>query len=258
METRQPWYEELFDSGDYVRFWLGGKDAPRIPPEHTAREVEFVVEKLDLSPGAHLLDLCCGHGRHSVPLAERGYVVTGIDRSPLHLSMARDLAARSGVEIEFIEADMREIPRALDGKVDAVISIFSSFGYFDSDAEEQRVLSGIARALKPGGSFLIDTINRDGLMRRFRPKDWEAYGDTLLLTERRFDFVEGRNHETMTVLEPDGSRRTTGFSVRVYTLNELIAMLNQAGLAFQKAWGDFGGSEMGIDSRRLIVLTEKV
>ena len=211
---KRPWYEELFESGDYVRFWLGGEDAPRIPPERTEKEVAFVVEALGLPGGAHILDLCCGHGRHSIALAGRGYRVTGLDLSPLHLGMARKAGAAAGVTVEWVNADMRDIPSELAGSVYAVINMFTAFGYLESDAEDQKVIDGIERTLRPGGRLFLDFINRESVMRRYQSNRWEEIDGTLVLHESSLDFMAGRNSERLRIIEADCSRHETGLAVR--------------------------------------------
>lgn len=104
-----PWYKDFFE-GDYLRLWLGAGESTHVSPEATERQIEFIVEKLALSPGASILDLCCGHGRHSIPLAQRGFRVTGLDLSEQHLGLAQNAAIEAGAEIEWVHADMREIP----------------------------------------------------------------------------------------------------------------------------------------------------
>jgi SAM-dependent methyltransferase len=258
METKdRPWYEELFESGDYTRFWLGGEEAPRIPAERTQKEVDFAIGALGLLPGEHVLDLCCGYGRHSIELARRGYRVTGIDLSSAQLAMARSAAARDDIDVEWIQADMRAIPSQLTAQVDTVLNMFTAFGYFEDEAENQRVLDGIASVLRPGGRLLIDFINREGTMRRFRFKDWEEIDGALVLRERSFDMATSIQREAMTIVEADGSRHYGALAVRWYTLTELIGMLAKSGLAFRQAWGDFDASDYTIDSRRMIVLAEK-
>ena len=104
MNTADPdWFEGFFDE-DYLRF-----AADRYPPEATAAEVEFLVEALALEPGTRVLDLACGHGRHSVELARRGCAVTGVDLSEPSLELAAARAAEAGVEVRFERADMRRI-----------------------------------------------------------------------------------------------------------------------------------------------------
>jgi SAM-dependent methyltransferase len=251
---RRPWYEDLFESGDYARFWLG---SGMLTPERTAREVAFLVEALGLRPGSHILDLCCGQGRHAIALAQRGYRVTGIDLSQRLLEMAREAAGEAGAEIEWVHADMRAIPARFEGKLDAVINMFTAFGYLESDAEDQQVLGGIGRSLRPGGLFFLDFINRESVVRTYRPSSWEEVGGALVLHENNFDLASGRNSDVMRVIEADGSRHETGHSVRMYTLVELKAMLDMAGLSMARCWGGFDGSDLTLDSRRLIVLAEK-
>lgn len=257
MSPQGPWYVELFESEDYLRLWLGGEGTPRIAPERTQKEVDFLVQTLELPAGARVLDLCCGHGRHSIALARLGYRVTGLDLAARHLEMAAKAAAQASVEVDWVRADMREIPEALSGRMDAVINMFTAFGYLESDEEDQKVLDAVSRALKPGGKLFIDFINREAVIRRFMAKDWELIDDTLVLHERRFDFMSGRIYEELKVVEPEGRQRQTGTVVRLYTLTELARMLAGTGLEVAQTFGDFEGGDLTMDSRRMIVLAEK-
>lgn len=256
MPKKQPWYVEFFRD-DYVRYWLGGEGAALVSSERTAQEVAFLEDVLALPAGAAVLDLCCGHGRHAVPLAQRGYRVTGLDLSAYHLRLAREAAAKAKVDIEWVRADMRDIPQEMTGRFDAVINMFTSFAFLESEAEDQKVLDGVARALKPGGRFLIDFINREWVIRHYGEREWGKRGDALLLQERRFDFATGWNIAEATVVEADGSRRSFEVAMRMYTAEELISMLRTAGLQYRQLWGDFDGRELSLDSRRVIVLAEK-
>ncbi len=244
------WYTTFF--GDE---WLRSI-ALHIPAERTAHEVDFAVKVLALEPGARVLDLACGHGRHSLELARRGYRVTGLDLSEPSLAIARETASQAGLDVEFIHGDMREIP--FTGEFDAVINLFTAFGYLESEAEDQRVLDSVARALKPGGGFLIDTINALWLFRHFEPHGWQELEDgTLLLEDRRYNPLTGRNEVTWQLIHPDGTRHQQAHSLRLYTLVELAAMLRRAGLRVEATWGDFEGTEYGMDTRRMIVLARK-
>lgn len=243
------WYESFFGED-----WLALATA--VPEERTRAQVDFVLEALAPKPDAAVLDLACGHGRHAIELARRGYRVTGIDISQPSLVVARERAGAAGVEVLFTDSDMRRIP--FQDYFDAVINMYTAFGYLESDAEDQKVLDAVARALVPGGAFLIDTINPGGLAKTFTPRSWEALADgTLLLEDRTFDAASGRSLATWTFIHPDGSRSSQAHTLRCYTLVELAAMLGRAGLAVERAWGDFDGSECGIASRRLIVLARK-
>lgn len=246
----EPWYVKLFDE-DYLRYYTAG-----LTPEQTRAEADFIVEKLGLASGARLLDLCCGHGRHAIELARRGFAVTGQDLSPAALAKAQEGAQSAGVAVNWVQSDMRQIEP--EKGFDAVINWFTAFGYLESDAEDQKVLEAVQRALRPGGKLLIDTLNHAWLMRNYIPRGWAATPEGgLLLEERSFDLLVGRNTVTATYIGPNGERIATGHSVRIYTLVELATLLSTAGLQVCEAWGGVDGSPYGITSRRMIVLAEK-
>jgi SAM-dependent methyltransferase len=240
------WYRTFF-AGD----WLEAVGL-RIPPEPTSKEVDFVLAALELRLGARVLDVPCGAGRHSVELARRGYRATGVDLSADYLERARAAASEASVEVELLRADMRELPFA--GGFDAVLNLWTSFGYMESVEEDQRALEAMARALEPGGLWLGDLLNvlwvvRSGEERRRRELD----DGTILSQEGSYDVRTGRHDVVWTIERSDGRRVELASSLRLYTLPELEPMLERAGLQADGVWGGFDGSEYGLDSRRLIV-----
>ncbi len=249
-KRRSKWYVDFFREGFYQRAWA---------PERFQRaehEVDFVVQALGLAAGTSVLDLCCGEGRHAIELARRGYEMTGLDLSALHLRLARQAAKEAGVGVRWHRADMRDIP--WEGEFDAAINVFTSFGYFERDDEDFKVLAGVARALKPGGRFLLATINREWLVRHLEAHGWQEGADgTLSMEDRSFDLLTGRQHNRVLSIQPDGIRREREIDLRMYTLKELADMLSRARLMVRQTWGGFDGREYGLDSRRMIVLSEK-
>lgn len=251
IEVSRDWYQHFFGPE-----WLD-LATQQWTEERTKAQVEFLVDVADLEPGARILDLCCGHGRHSVELARRGYRVAGLDISDGSLELARAAADSAGVAVQFIQGDMRHIP--YQGQFDLVINLFTAFGYLESEAEDFKVLQAVADALKPGGRFLLDAINHAWLMRHFEPKGWRSLENGMILLEdREFDLRTGRSIATWTTIYPDGHRHAQSHSLRVYTLVEFEARLAAAGLALQQVWGNFEGEPYGIDSTRLILLAELV
>ena len=247
-------------SGDWHQHFFGSEwldlATQQFPLERTQAQVDFIVERSGLEPGAAILDLCCGHGRHSVELARRGYRVVGLDFSAPSLDLAREAAAGAGVAVEFVQGDMRHVP--YQDEFDLVINLFTAFGYFESQAEDQKVLQAVASALKPGGKLILDTINHAWLMRNFEPRGWTSLPDgMLMLEEREFDLRTGRNNVIWTMLYPDGRRHVQSHSLRVYTLFELTAMLAAAGLTLRQVWGGFSGEAYGLDTNRMIALSER-
>jgi len=242
------WFDEFFDE-HYLGYW-----AQMLDEERTACELAFIRDKLGLQDGAKVLDLCCGQARHAVELAKSGWNVTGLDLNEFLLDRARDAAGDAGVDVRFVRADMREIP--FENEFDAVINLFTAFGYFEDDAENQRVLESVARCLKPGGRFLIDHTHVLCAARDFQPDVWRQYADgTIQIEEREFDARQVRFRTKATFLKPDGSQAERCNDIRCYTCAELCHMLRAAALDVQEVYGGFDGSELTIESKRLIIIS---
>ena len=250
-EAASNWYTEFFNE-DYLKIY-----SERLSHDVTARETDFVVESLGIQVGARILDLACGHGRHSIALAQRGMVVSGQDLSEDYLRKAREGAALAGVDIETVHSDMRDIP--FTDEFDAVINMFTAFGYFDSEDEDVRVLQAVANSLKRGGTLLLDTINREWVLANYVQNDWHTDDDgNTFLEHREFDLITGRNHVTFSIVTADGTRRESpGHDVRLYTLTELVRLLDAAGLRMSATYGDYEGSPYAINSPRMIVAATK-
>jgi SAM-dependent methyltransferase len=245
-----PWYKAYFGE-DYLR-----KNAPVLPPERTEREVDGIINLLALPQGSSILDLCCGHGRHAIPLAQHAYQVTGQDLSEVFLHEAEAEAHAQGTQVRWIHSDMRNIP--FENEFDAAINIFTAFGYLENEGEDQKVLQQVSKALKPGGLFLLETIHREGLMRHYIPHSISRYPEGLIvLEERRFELLTSRNNVQVTMIYPDGQRKEYSHSLRVYTLTELAQMLTVVGLQVKAYFSAWDGSALTIDSFRLILLSQK-
>jgi SAM-dependent methyltransferase len=250
MSTADPnWFEELFDD-EYLRFAVD-----RFPAEDTAAEVDSVVEALGLGDGSRVLDLACGHGRHSVELARRGCRVIGVDLSEPSLELAAVRAAEAGVEVGFERADMRRI--RFEDEFDAVINMFTAFGYFAEESDNRLVLERVAAALVRGGAFLMELANPVSVFGRFETRGWHTLSDgTIMLEERAYDAPRGR-FETCWTFVRGGERRERRFSHRAYTAPELAAMTAAAGLDVEHLWGGLDRSELEMRSRRIVMLARK-
>ncbi len=242
------WWETLFDDR-YLRLF-----GPLTTPEATQQQVDGIVRYLGLRPGATVLDLACGYGRITIPLAQRGFQVTGLDLSETLLGQARIAASEAGIEVTWHRGDMRDIPWT--GAFDAVINIFSSFGYFTSEEENRRVLEGVARTLKPGGRFLIDVINRDWRVRQSLQRYWFEAGDLIVLADPWLDPVAGRAGETWRWLE-GGEWQSLEFDARLYTATELRSLIEAAGLRWSAVYGGWNGEPFDPQAHRIIALAEK-
>jgi SAM-dependent methyltransferase len=238
--------EDAFDE-DYLYFY-----EELLTPERTAAEVELVWKLLELEPRLALLDLACGHGRIANPLAERGVHVTGLDATPLFLDLARKDAAERGVDVEYVEGDMREVPWV--ERFDRVLCWFTSFGYF-SDEENRGVLAGAYGALEPGGSFLVELNNRDNLLGRYAEETVSERGEDRMIDRHRFDAQTGRSFDQRTVVR-GGTSRTFEFSVRMFGAAELQDWLRAAGFRDTRAYGE-DGEPLTLEHRRMAVVGRK-
>lgn len=243
------WYETFF-----------GEDWLELASEHDAEltrsEVGFLERRLGLEPGARILDLACGQGRHAIELAARGFRVTGVDISQPSLEVARRRAEERGLTVEFERLDMRDLDA--DSQFAAVCNFSSSFGYLPREEDDLAVLMRVARALEPGGHLLIETINAQWLERNFRPRARRKLRTgTVLTEERRYDRATGRSSATWSVVRKDGSRSELRHSMRVYTCPELCGMFGRVGLTVDGLWGGVDGSSPGVDRPRLVLRGRK-
>jgi SAM-dependent methyltransferase len=243
------WYKTFFGE-DYLRMY------DFLTPERTEREVEGIVNLLALPPGSTILDLCCGHGRHAIALAKQGYRVTGLDLSEVFLQHARSEAEAQGIQVRWMHGDMRNIP--FENEFDAVINIFTAFGYLESEDEDQLVLQQVHKALKPSGHFLLETKNREWLMQNFDTSEVIRYENGLIvLEERDFDLLTDRCNVRVTMIHPDGQRREYSHAAHMYTLRDYVRMLETAGLLLQGYYGGLDGSKLRMNSSRLVVIASR-
>jgi len=245
------WVEEFFDDPLYDLEYAGVLGAD----ERTDREVAFITDQLELSAENRVLDLACGHGRHALRIAKAVSHVVGYDRTERFVEHARKRADELGVaNAEFVIGDMRELP--YESEFDAAYNYFTAWGYY-SDPENLDVLVRVARALKPGGRFLLEMINRDSLIRGFRSRDWRELDDgTIVLIERSIDLATGRWHDTRIYVRETG-RKTVALDLRIPAAEELVRLFGEAGFAESRLASAPDGEELTIDSRRVAIIGTK-
>ena len=225
--------------------------------ERAEKEAAFAEQALQLKAGARILDLCCGQGRHSVPLARRGFQVTGLDLNPAYLELAQQSAETANVALKTVTADMRQIP--FHDHFDAIVNMYSSFGYFESEAEDLKVLESAAKAIRPTGRLMLDLLNREWAVTNYIQNDWHSGSDGTLYVERRdLDLASSRMHVKFTIIGSDGGRRdSVGHCIRLYTLTEMTSFLQQVGLKVRGVFGGFDSEPYAIGTRRMIIVAQK-
>ncbi len=250
-QTMSDWHQMLFDDR-YLRFYpeVFDLDAAR-------REAEFIDRALALPAKASVLDLGCGFGRHSVPLAALGYRVTGLDASSSMLSAARRLAAEQRVEVNWIEQDMRELSGL--GPFNACVCLYTVFGYFD-DATNEAVLRAVADLLAPNGPFLLDVSNPLSLISQGPHESWREGPFGLRLERSAYDAITGRVIADRLLITPDGKREELPrSSVRLYTPSELRRLLERVGFQVEAAYGALDDAPLEpLRSPKIVYLARKL
>jgi SAM-dependent methyltransferase len=249
---RSAWYVDFFRK-DYLNVY-----GHLFTAERAEKEAAFVAKALELKTGARVLDLCCGPGRHSVALAQHGFDVTGLDLNPAYLELARQAAEAGHVSLKTVASDMREIP--FQNYFDAIVNMFSSFGYLESEAEDARVLESAVKALKADGRLLLDILNREWAVANYIQNDWHSGEDGTLYVERReLDLATSRMHVSFTIVGPDGTRReSVGHNMRLYTLTEMTRLLERTGMRVTGVFGGFLGEMYAISTRRMILCAQRI
>lgn len=245
----KPWFEDLFDE-DYLR------TLPFLTPQTTQAEAAMVVESLGLSPGAQVLDLGCGYGRHAMELAARGMNMVGVDLSLPMLLRGADEAQRRGLDINFVHVDMREID--FDAQFDGAYCLFSTFGFFD-DETNKKTASLVAKALKPGAKFMLEVLNRDYVIGDLPTRVWWEGDGCVVLEEVEFNYFSSRVQSKRSVVFDDGRQIEQEISLRVYSLHEIGKLLHAAGLRVLEVSGAMAtkGRFLGNRSREIIVIAER-
>jgi SAM-dependent methyltransferase len=245
----KPWYEEVFDE-DFLR------TLPFMTPAQTAREVDFIREALSPPKGGEVLDVGCGYGRHALELAQQGLRLTGLDLSLPMLIRAADHAQRRGLAVNFVHADMREM--TYNGQFDAAYCMLSSFGYFDEETN-LRVATAICRALKPGGRFLLDIINRDYIIGDLPSRVWWEGDGCVVLEEVDFNYHTSRVLIRRSVVFGTGRQSEQEISLRAYSLHEVGKLLRQAGLRVLDVSGGIATKSKfyGAASRNILAVCER-
>lgn len=240
--------EAVFEVEDYLYFYQDW-----LTPERSQMEVNTLVRELSLDEPSSILDLACGFGRHANVLAALGHSVTGVDITAGFLEIAKREAREKNLRTKFLQEDMRRIN--FNSEFDHVLLLFTSFGYFPDD-ENQLVLENVSRALKPGGSFILDTHNRDVFLKHFQPFMVAEKGEDLMIDRSSFDPVTGRWYNRRIVIR-DGVRKDKPFFVRLYNPFEIEQMLNQAGMQIQKLLGGYDSQPPSSKSSRMVIIAEK-
>ncbi len=243
-KIKTPWYEEYFGP-DYLIIDV---------QEKTANELKFLRKILKLRKGTKMIDLACGYGRHLESLVKSGIDVIGCDLSQFMLTEAQKRLKRNGFKKKrLVRCDIRNLP--FTKVFDCACNMFNSFGYFEKEDDNFRVLTSIAKALKPGGFFLLDLSNRDFVLRSLTKKDWFVRNGAVVLEKKYFDSVKNRTEIDVNVIDKKG-KRDYHHSIRIYSYTEISMLLEAAGFNVMAVFGGFHGEQFDWNHDRMLILSQ--
>ena len=232
----EPWFERAF--GDLYPLIYPHRD-----DEAATMEVNLLVQALALPRGARVLDLCCGTGRHLRALRQLGFDAWGLDLSAPLLA-----CACNGGADRLVRADVRALP--FRDAFAAVLNLFTSFGYFENPADDERALRAMVAALQPRGVLVVDHIHPASLAGRLVPESVDRRGQATVTQRRRIE--GGRVVKDVHVVFDDGRETSYTESVRLFEPEAFRSLLADAGLASVELWGDFDGTPLSGEQDRMI------
>lgn len=245
MQRDAPWYKKWFDE-NYLLLYRHRNI------EDAREQVRLIMTTLELREDSFILDLGCGEGRHTIFFGESGYRVMGLDLSEIVIGRGK----KKYPGLNLIVADMGAIP-VLPGSFDLVLSLFTSFGYFEKDEANERVIGQVYRSLKPGGFFWLDFLNTLYTENNLLPENSSRISPSLRVVEKRkiedgriikdIFFLDNQQHMTRTYRE----------SVRLFTRDELEIMMKKAGFRAAGCFGNYRGQAWTGESERTILVGRK-
>lgn len=217
----------------------------------TRRQVPFV--KNHVKPEGLVLDLACGTGRHMIPLSVAGYSMVGLDVSPSLLRIAKSRCR----EAQLVRADMRFLPFKAC-VFSAAISMDNSFGYLPSEEEDVQSLKDLQRVLSEEGMLVLDVFNRQQLISKYKAEPGQVQREypSFSLQQERTVTADGKElHDHWAIRDKaDGKVRVFEHATRLYTLDSLSGLLEQAGFGIRQVYGDYEMQRYSNNTSRLIIV----
>ena len=236
------WYEDWFDTVEYLNVYKHRND------EDAKRLVQLILDNVSLRPGADVLDLACGAGRHSLLFAQNGFKVTAVDLSKSLLSVAKRSARESGAVINFIRSDLRDF--SITSKFDLVVNLFTSFGYFQSDEENLKMFKVAADHLNGRGYFVLDYLNKKFVENNLVPHSVEEIDGGEIIQERK---IEDKRVIKTIKIRKNGSDSEYYESVRMYDIAELEEFFSETGFNILNIFGDSDGNSFDLENSPRII-----
>ncbi len=244
------------DNNEYFQNWYLklSKGDRRLGEDRAKQDAKFIKKVLGLPAKAKILDLCCGEGRHSLLLADT-YDVTGLDSNKEALRRFKQQIKLKKAPVRLVESDMRDIP--FQNEFDAVINMFTSFGYFSDNRQNIKVLLEIYKSLKDNGKLLLDIRNKESSIKINPGRYWSEFEGGYLLQENKYNKHKDQEEVWLRIVDKKGGVKKTGFFVKAYDLQKIKEMLEKVGFEVLQVFGDTKMTKYTKESDRIIVLAQK-
>ena len=244
------WLREFFESGFYEKYWLW-----KYSPADDRRLADDCMRLLGAERGK-ILDWCGGWGRVSLYFAQRGLKVTILDFIEEYLERAEKIFVNNGLDIVLVHADCRETPAWI--QADYASSTFCSIGFYN-DREQVDAFRSLYGALKYGGKFIVDCMNREFLERSLRPIGEEKREDGYRFRQNNdFDKAGGILHSSLEIRDRKGRIEAAHeFHQRIYRPDELRALLESSGFRVDEIYGDYSGNAVSGDRPQIVAVATK-
>jgi ubiquinone/menaquinone biosynthesis C-methylase UbiE len=241
-----PWYKHWFSDDGYMEMYAhrDGREA--------GDAVSLFRNVSQLPEGSLVLDLACGSGRHASELAQAGYTVTAADLSATLLNLARKHCASAGNTPLFVRTDMLSLP--FQFVFHAAVQLFTAFGYFLLDEQNEEVLRQVHRSLLSGGLYMLDFLNAREVEQNLVPFSEAPIAGGSVIQERS---IRGGRVEKRITLLRGGRTQTFMESVRLYSMEDLSRMLERSGFGIERLFGNYGGEAFADSSPRCILFARK-
>lgn len=249
ISERMQWYQNIFNDLNYD--WEAIVDV-----RDTEKEAAFIEDVLENK--GPVLDLCCGTGRHSIILSRHGWNIIGLDLSRNLLAIAKEKMKQKAEVFPLVRADMRYIPFK-NQVFNAVVNMFTSFGYLPSASEDLRCLSEVQRIMKGNGDFLIDVVNKDYVKAIYKERDWAEYKPFFLLENRVLDLPKSMLFSEWTIIRKNTNKVShIQHNLRLYSYQKLRQMLGKARLQIKQVHGGYDRKKFSRNASRMILLAQKM
>jgi ubiquinone/menaquinone biosynthesis C-methylase UbiE len=237
------WYKNWFNSEEYLKVY-------RHRDEKEAIELnQLVINNIEVSKVKTVLDMAAGSGRHAVIFAKQGFKVTAVDLSENLLSIGKKYAENENVNIEFVHSDIRQFNPNI--KYHLILNLFTSMGYFEKDEENYFILSKAYKLLENNGYFVLDYFNKRFVENNLVPSTVDEF-DGSVITQNRF--IEGERIIKEITIDNKGKINKYYESVRMFSKDELINMMEKLGFRIIKTFGDFMGNSFDLESSPRIII----